>query len=98
MRTSKGTLRICSGSHEYYKSSSCPVCPVCEKEKVPEVAFLSLVSAPARRALEREGITTLTELSRWTERDLLKLHGLGPSALPKLKAALEAEGLGLREM
>ncbi len=55
--------------------------------------FLSLIGAPARRALEREGITTLNALARYTEKDLLKLHGMGPSSIPKLASALAEEGL-----
>lgn len=59
MSTQKGTLRTCKNGHNYYKSSDCPTCPVCEKEKKPKDGFLSLLSAPARRALENNGITTL---------------------------------------
>lgn len=55
--------------------------------------FLSLLSAPARRALENKGITTLKKLSKFSEAEILKLHGVGPSALPKLLRALEASGL-----
>lgn len=51
MATTRKTLRTCKNGHRYYKSSDCPVCPVCEEEKRPEEGFLSLVSAPARRAL-----------------------------------------------
>ena len=57
--------------------------------------FLSRISAPARRALLREGINTLHQLSAYTEQDLLSLHGLGKSTLPKLQEALAAAGLHL---
>jgi hypothetical protein len=44
--------RICPNGHHYVKSSDCPVCPFCEADRKPKKGFLSLLSAPARRALE----------------------------------------------
>ena len=85
-------IRTCPRGHDYYKSSECPTCPICEAERKPEDGFLSLLVAPARRALENEGITSLDQLSNYTEADLLALHGLGPSSIPKLRGALEAAG------
>jgi hypothetical protein len=92
----KGTLRTCKYGHKYYKSSDCPVCPICESEKTPEQEFLQKLSAPARRALENAGINTLTQLSRHSESDVIKLHGMGPSSLPKLRASLKKEGKGFK--
>lgn len=89
-------LRICSNGHKYYKASDCPVCPICERERVPEKAFLAALSAPARRALERVGIKTLEQLSAFTEKELLALHGFGPASLPKLKKALSEINLSFR--
>jgi len=66
---------------------------VCEQQKKPESGFLSLLAAPARRALEREGITTLRQLSRRTANDIEELHGIGPTTMPKLKSALSGKGL-----
>lgn len=91
------TVRLCPKGHRYYKSSDCPVCPICEAEKKPGADFLSALSAPARRALDRAGIRRAEDLSQWREKDLMKLHGLGPSSLPKLKAAIEACGLSLKD-
>lgn len=93
MKERTKTLRTCSNGHRYYKSSDCPVCPQCEKEQKPRTDFLSLLSAPARRALENNGITTLHQLSAFTEKDILQLHGLGPSSIPRLLEALKAHGL-----
>ena len=93
MSTNK--LRICSKGHRFYKSSDCPVCPFCEGEKKPATGFLSIISAPARRALEGAGINTLTKLSKYSEKELLKLHGMGPSTIPKLKKALNQKRLSL---
>lgn len=93
---SKKNLRVCSRGHSYYKSSSCPVCPVCEKGKRGGGGFLDKLGAPARRALEGAGIDDLQLLSTKTEAEVLQLHGMGPSSIPKLKLALEREGLSFR--
>jgi len=93
----KGTLRICPQGHTYYKSSDCPTCPVCEKERKPETGFLSSLSAPARRSLERLGVTTIKELSAFTEKEILAQHGMGPASLPKLKQALKSAGQSFKK-
>jgi uncharacterized protein YdhG (YjbR/CyaY superfamily) len=87
------SLRTCSKGHKYYKSSDCPVCPICEQKRKPQDNFLSLLPAPARRALENKGIKTLQQLSRFSEAEILELHGMGPGSLPKLRSALKAKGL-----
>lgn len=68
MTTLKKNLRTCSKGHEYYKSSDCPVCPICEQQRKPDNGFLSLLSAPARRALEHNGITSLQHLAKYSEK------------------------------
>ena len=96
MATSERNLRICNNGHKYYKSSDCPTCPTCEREQKPDNGFLSVLSAPARRALENNGITTLQQLSKYTEKEILQLHGMGPASLPKLRSALKENGLSFR--
>ncbi|MGK2860852.1 MAG: DNA-directed RNA polymerase subunit alpha C-terminal domain-containing protein [Chitinophagaceae bacterium] len=88
--------RVCNAGHEYYKSSSCPVCLVCEKNRQPGFEFPSSLSAPARRALENAGIVSLLQLSKMSEADILKLHGMGPGSIPKLRDALKEKGLTFR--
>ena len=92
-----GKIRICRNGHQYYKSSDCPVCPVCEKERKTAQGFLAKISSPARRALEREGINSLVRLSKYTARELLQLHGIGPGSIPKFKEALKEKGLSFRK-
>jgi DNA-directed RNA polymerase alpha subunit len=92
----KKTLRVCPKGHRYYKSSDCPTCPVCEEEKKPKKGFLTLLSAPARRALENNGITSLKQLSKFSEAEILKFHGMGKASLPKLKSALAEKGLSFK--
>jgi predicted RecB family nuclease len=93
----KKSIRTCKNGHKYYKSSDCPTCPVCEQERKPQNGFLSLLAAPARRALENNGITTLQQLSRFTENEILALHGMGKSSIPKLQGALSAQGLKFKK-
>lgn len=93
MAPSQKTLRTCDKGHQYYKSSDCPTCPVCEQEMKPDTGFLSLLSNPARNALEHHGITTLQKLSAFTEREILQLHGMGPRSMPILRDALHSQGL-----
>ncbi|MCG7406516.1 RNA polymerase alpha subunit C-terminal domain-containing protein [Paenibacillus sp. ACRRX] len=96
MATTNKTLRTCKKGHQYYKSSDCPTCPICEQERKPVNGFLALLSAPARRALEHNGITSLEQLSTYTEKEILQFHGMGPASLPKLRAALQNEGLAFK--
>lgn len=93
----KKKLRICTEGHRYYKSSDCPTCPKCEAAKRPKQGFMALLSAPAQRALENNGITTLKKLSKYSSKELLQLHGLGKSTLPILKDLLAKNGLGLND-
>ena len=95
--THKGILKTCKQGHQFYKSSDCPVCPVCERERKPNNGFLALIAAPARRALERENILTLEDLAKHTEKEILALHGMGPGTIPKLKKALGESRLSFKE-
>ena len=84
MTPSKNKLKTCPNGHQFYKSSDCPVCPICEDAKKPATGFLSQISAPARRALENNGISTLKKLSTFRKSEIIKLHGMGPNAISKL--------------
>lgn len=97
MTTSKRSLRTCSNGHDYYKSSDCPVCPICEQERKPTDGFLAKLSAPARRALEHHDITTLQQLATFSEKEILQLHGIGPASLPILRTVLEEDGLAFKQ-
>lgn len=91
------TLRTCKKGHRFYKSNDCRVCPVCEEERKSENELFSSLSAPARRALENKGILTLQELSQFSEKEILQLHGIGKSAIPKLIILLEIMKLKFTE-
>ncbi len=92
-----GKLNICKKGHRFYKTSDCPVCPICEQERKPSSGFLSLLSSPARRALENKDIKTVKQLSKCSEKEILALHGMGPSTIPKLRSALKEEGLSFKK-
>lgn len=89
----QGTERTCPNGHRYVKSSDCPTCPQCEALQAPKSEWMAKLSAPARRALEHAGISTLEELAARSERDLLALHGFGPATLPILRKELRHVGL-----
>lgn len=93
----KKILKTCNNGHQFYKSSDCPTCPICEEERKPKDNFLSLLAAPAKRALEREGITTLDKLTAYSEKDILAMHGMGKSSIPKLNEALTKAGLSFKD-
>lgn len=91
------TLRTCKHGHQYYKSTDCPTCPVCEAENKPKDGFLSTLSAPAGRALASIGVKTVQQLAQYTQKEIMALHGMGPASLPKLKAALKDVELDFRK-
>jgi predicted flap endonuclease-1-like 5' DNA nuclease len=51
------------------------------------------LSAPAQRALAAAGIQNLKQLSRFSEKEIKQLHGIGPNAMKKLHEALLSNGL-----
>ncbi|MGQ0519021.1 DNA-directed RNA polymerase subunit alpha C-terminal domain-containing protein, partial [Bacillus sp. D-CC] len=66
-------------------------------KEVKKILFVvSFLSSPARNALEHHGIHTIEELSKYSEKEILKLHGMGPASLPKLRKALEENGLSFK--
>jgi DNA-directed RNA polymerase alpha subunit len=64
-----------------------------ESDELPKDNFLSLLSAPARRALENKGISTLEQLSKFSKKEVLSFHGMGKSSIPKLEKLLAEEKL-----
>src|SRR3954467_2103226 len=54
--------------------------------------FPPKLSAPAQRALAGAGYYRLEQLTRVTEADLKKLHGMGPKAIAQLRQALADAG------
>lgn len=66
--------------------------------KKNEPNFLSFLKAPAQRALMVElKISQLEDMSLYSKKDLLKLHGFGPSSIPKIEEALKKIGKKLKD-
>jgi predicted flap endonuclease-1-like 5' DNA nuclease len=59
-------------------------------------AFPVGMSGPALRALHVAGVRTMDDLTRWTEAELLALHGMGPKGVRFLRDALAASGRQFR--
>lgn len=91
----KGTLRTCPQGHEFYKSSDCPTCPVCEVQENEN--FFVKTGAPARRALQGKGIDSVKKLSGYSEKEILALHGIGKTSIPVLRKVLQDRGLDFRK-
>ena len=97
MVSSSKNNRTCKKGHHFFKTSDCPTCPICEQERKPLLELLSLLPAPARRALENKGIETAEDLSKYSKKEIMLLHGIGPSSIPKLLAELKKHSLNFRE-
>ena len=53
----------------------------------------SQLGNPAQRALANAGIHTPEQLASFSEKEILKLHGMGKSSLPKLRDILAEKSL-----
>ena len=54
---------------------------------------LPKLAAPAQRALASAGISRLEQLTKFSEKEIKQLHGIGPNALEQLRRALKTKGL-----
>jgi len=63
--------------------------------KQPESLLPKGIPQPAIRALASVGVSRLNLITRFTESELLALHGMGPKAIGIIKAALRARGKSL---
>ena len=64
-----------------------------EKKIQPENDLPAGLSQPALRALAGAGIRDLAQLSKFSEAEISRLHGIGPNALEKLRLALAGKNL-----
>jgi DNA-directed RNA polymerase alpha subunit len=51
------------------------------------------ISNPARRALAAAGLERLEDLTRVSEKELMRLHGMGPKAFNVIEDAIQKKGL-----
>ena len=68
-----------------------------KKNLKPQESPFSILVAPARRALENKGILSLQQLSKFSETEILELHGMGQSSVPKLRDLLKAKSLSFKK-
>ncbi len=87
----------CSRGHVFSKTKDMPVCPVCWPGRYKKDTDVPKLGAPATRALLNQKITTLAQLSRYSEAEILALHGIGTTSMPVLRRALKAKGLSFRK-
>ena len=52
---------------------------------------------PANRALEGAGYLRLEQVAKVSEKELMKLHGVGPKAIERLREALFEKGLSFSD-
>ena len=52
---------------------------------------------PANRALEGAGYLRLEQVAEVSEKELMKLHGMGPKAIERLREALFEKGLSFSD-
>ncbi|MGD6832843.1 DNA-binding protein [Sutcliffiella halmapala] len=67
-----------------------------QESKIIETGFPKGIGKPATRALVAAGYTELEDLTAIQEKELLKLHGVGPKAIGILRVALEERGLSFK--
>jgi DNA-directed RNA polymerase alpha subunit len=59
--------------------------------------FPDNLAKPAQRALANAGVTSLQQLSNYSEKEIADLHGMGPNALTKIKQALLENSLSFAD-
>ena len=67
-----------------------------QQQAEKEIDFLPWLSAPARGAVQNNGIKTLTDLSKYTEAEILQFHGIGKTAIPAIQKVLKEKGFNFR--
>jgi uncharacterized protein YdhG (YjbR/CyaY superfamily) len=68
-----------------------------KQQNEPLTDIFAGLSAPARRALQNNGIKTLAGLAKHTEAQILSFHGIGKTAIPILQKALREKGLKFKK-
>lgn len=86
-------IKICKNGHRFEKTSDCPTCPTCAKNEIRSAykSGFPKIGSPAYLALKHEGIT-LSDLPKYSEKQLLKIHGVGPKAVGILSEFLKDKG------
>ena len=55
--------------------------------------LLNKLATPAQRAILNAGISTIEQLSKYSEKEVSELHGIGKNAITIIKQTLNENGL-----
>jgi DNA-directed RNA polymerase alpha subunit len=55
--------------------------------------LLQKLAKPAQRAIQNEGITTIEQLSKYSEKEFSELHGIGKNAINVIKRTMDENGI-----
>lgn len=55
--------------------------------------LLKKLAKPAQRAIQNLGVTTIEDLTKYSEKEILELHGIGKNAMNSIKLTLNESGL-----
>jgi|tagenome__1003787_1003787.scaffolds.fasta_scaffold20742917_2 hypothetical protein len=67
------------------------------KHDEPESDLPAGLAKPAQRALAEAGYVRLEQLTKISEAEIRRLHGMGPKALDQLRRVLAAKGLAFAD-
>ncbi len=59
--------------------------------------LLQKLAKPAQRAIQNEGITTMEQLSKYSEKEFSQLHGIGKNAMNIVKQTMSENGLSFSQ-
>jgi DNA-directed RNA polymerase alpha subunit len=59
--------------------------------------LLTRLAQPAQRAIQNEGITSIEQITKYSEKEFAKLHGIGKNAMNIIKETLNENGLTFSE-
>lgn len=87
-------IKTCENGHTFEKTSDCPTCPTCANNLIKQAYAdgFPKIGSPAFMALKHKGIT-LADLPKFSEKELLAIHGVGPKAVGILREYLGKQGL-----
>lgn len=54
--------------------------------------LLQKLAKPAQRAIQNEGITSIEQLSEYSEKEFSELHGIGKNAMDIIKRIMHEKG------
>lgn len=55
--------------------------------------LLQRLAKPAQRAIQSVGVTTIGQLTKFSEKEISELHGIGKNAMNTIKQTLNENGL-----